>query len=49
MNDILAELQYDLKNEIIQNRGAAFKSARFTNEELNNKVLGGGVLSAKES
>ena len=49
IKNVLDEVQYELKSEIINYRGAKFATGKFTNEEINNVVLGGDLLTAEKA
>ncbi len=47
--NMLYDYEYELKTDIIKNRGNTFHQLGFTNEEVENKIFKAPVLTAKES
>merc|ERR1711976_372083 len=49
MKGLNEDYEYELKNEVIQNRAKNFSAMKLTNEEINEKIFNKGILTAEEA
>jgi len=49
MQNILTEFEYELKSQIIKNRGEHFQEKKMTNEDLETKIFQTPILNSNQA